>query len=166
MACRYVFTEEQIQELANAVKANKRKDADRRLQALLMRANGNKLAEIAQATGYSFSNITKLVRTYREGGVAAIVENHYRGNHQNMSYEEEAALLKPFEKKAEAGQMVEISEIKAAYHNGTALSLSQNQLTMVLPPKPLLRPPTLKRWLPQCIPTRLRLLSTFNEKSV
>ena len=76
-----------------------------------MRAKGKKLAEVAQATGYSFSNITKLVRVYREGGLAAIVENHYGGNHRNMSYEEEAALLKPFEKKAEAGQMVEISEI-------------------------------------------------------
>ena len=50
MACRYVFTEEQIQELANAAKANKRKDVDRRLRALLMRAKGNKLPEIAQAT--------------------------------------------------------------------------------------------------------------------
>ena len=49
MACRYVFTEEQMQELTNAAKANKRKDADRRLRALLMRAKGNKLAEIAQA---------------------------------------------------------------------------------------------------------------------
>ena len=52
MACRYVFIEEQIQELTKAAKANKRKDVDRRLRALLMRAKGNKLAKIAQATGY------------------------------------------------------------------------------------------------------------------
>ena len=64
MACRYVFTEEQIEELTKAAKANKRKDVDRRLRALLMRAKGKNLAEVAQATGYSFSNITKLVRTY------------------------------------------------------------------------------------------------------
>ena len=114
MACRYVFTEEQIEELTNAAKVNKRKDVDRRLRALLMRAKGNTLAEIAQATGYSYSNITKLVRMYRADGLAAIVENHYGGNHRNMSYEKEEALLKPFEKKAEAEQMVEISEIKAA----------------------------------------------------
>ena len=97
MACRYVFTEEQIEEITKASKANKRKDVDRRLRALMMRAKGNTLAEIALATGNSFSNITKLVRTYRGGGIAAIVENHYGGNHRNMSYEEEAALLKPFE---------------------------------------------------------------------
>ena len=104
MACRYEFAEEQIQELTNAAKANKKKDVDRRLRALLMRAKGNTLAEIAQVTGYSFSNITKLVRTYRANGLASIVENHYGGNHRNMSHEEEAALLKPFEKKAEAGR--------------------------------------------------------------
>ena len=132
MACRYTFTEEQIQELTNATKANKRKDVDRRLRALLMRAKGNKLAETAQATGYSYSNITKLVRTYREGGLAAIVENHYGGNHRNMSYEEEAALLKPFEKKAEAGQMVEISEIKAAYEEAVGHSIGTSQIYYVL----------------------------------
>ena len=132
MACRYVFTEEQIEELTKASKANKRKDVDRRLRALMMRAKGNTLAEIAQATEYSYSNITKLVRTYRAGGLAAIVENHYGGNHRNISYEEEAALLKPFEKKAEAGQMVEISEIKAAYQAAVGHSIGTSQIYYVL----------------------------------
>ena len=132
MACRYVFTEEQIEELTNAAKVNKRKDVDRRLRALLMRAKGNTLAEIAQATGYSYSNITKLVRMYRADGLAAIVENHYGGNHRNMSYEEETALLKPFEKKAEAGQMVEISEIKAAYEEVVGHSIGTSQIYYVL----------------------------------
>ena len=132
MACRYEFTEEQIQEITNAAKANKRKDVDRRLRALLMRTKGNKLAEIAQATGYSFSNITKLVRTYREGGIAAIVENHYGGNHRNMSFEEETALLEPFRKKAEAGQIVEVSEIKAAYQEAAGHSIGTAQIYYVL----------------------------------
>ena len=132
MACRYEFTEEEIEELTNAAKVNKRKDVDRRLRALLMRAKGNTLAEIAQATGYSYSNITKLVRMYRADGLAAIVENHYGGNHRNMSYEEEAALLKPFEKKAEAGQIVEISEIKAAYQEAVGHSVGTSQIYYVL----------------------------------
>ena len=132
MACRYKFTEEQIEELTNAAKANKRKDVDRRLRALLMRAKRNTLAEIAQATGYCFSNITKLVRTYREGGLAAIVENHYGGNHRNMSYEEETMLPKPFEKKAEAGQMVEISEIKTAYQDAVGHPVGTSQIYYVL----------------------------------
>ena len=132
LSCRYVFTEEEIEELANAAKANKRKDVDRRLRALLMRAKGNNLAEITQATGYSFSNITRLVRTYRACGVGAIAETHYGGNHRNMSYEEEAALLKPFEEKAEAGQMIEISEIKTAYQEAVGRSVGASQIYYVL----------------------------------
>ena len=132
MASRYVFTEDQVQELAKAAKANKKKDVDRRLRALLMRAKGKKLAEVAQATGYSFSNITKLVRVYREGGLAFIVENHYGGNHRNMSYEEETALLEPFSKKAEAGQIVEVSEIKAAYQDAVGHSIGTAQIYYVL----------------------------------
>ena len=132
MACRYKFTEEQVQELTKAAKANKKKDVDRRLRALLMRAKGKKLAEVAQATGYSYSNITKLVRMYREGGLASILENHYGGNHRNMSYEEETALLEPFSKKAEAGQIVEVSEIKAAYQEAVGHTIGTAQIYYVL----------------------------------
>ena len=49
-----------------------------------------------------------------------------------MSYEEEAALLKPFEKKAEAGQMVEISEIKAAYQEAVGHPIGTSQIYYVL----------------------------------
>ncbi len=132
MASRYKFTEEQIQELAKAAKTNKRKDVDRRLRALLMRSQGKTLTEVAQATGYSFSNITKLVRTYRENGLSAIVENHYGGNRRNMSYEEETALLEPFRKKAEAGQIVEVSEIEAAYRESVGHSIGTGQIYNVL----------------------------------
>ena len=132
MACKYIFTEGEIQELTNAAKGNKRKDVDRRLRALLMRAEGKTLSEVVQTTGYSISNITRLVRVYREDGLAAIIENHYGGNHRNMSYEEETELLRQFEKKAEAGQMVEVSEIEAAYQKAVGHSIGTGQIYNVL----------------------------------
>ena len=49
-----------------------------------------------------------------------------------MSYEEEAALLKAFEEKAEAGQMIEISEIKAAYQKAVGHSVGASQIYYVL----------------------------------
>ena len=132
MASRYVFSEEQIQELEKAAKENKKKNVDKRLRALMMRASGKTLAEIAVATGYSFSGIVKLVSKYREGGLSAIVENHYGGNRRNMSYEEESALLEPFQKEAEAGQIVEVSEIKAAYQEAVGHSIGTAQIYYVL----------------------------------
>ena len=132
MACRYKFTEEQIEELTKAAKWNKNKNVDRRLRALLMRARGKNLAEIKQVTEYSFSNIVKLVTKYREGGLASIVENHYSGNHRNMSSEEESKLLEPFRKKAEAGQMVEVSEMEAVYREAVGRSIGTAQIYYVL----------------------------------
>ena len=49
MESRYEFREEQIEELERAAKANKKKEVDRRLRALLMHARGKKRAEIAEA---------------------------------------------------------------------------------------------------------------------
>ena len=132
MASKYKFTEEQIEELRKAAKANKDKNVDRRLRALLMRANGKKLGEIASATGYSLGYTVKLVTKYREEGLSAIVENHYGGNHRNMGYEEESALLEPFRKEAEAGQIVEVSKIKAAYQDAVGHSIGTAQIYYVL----------------------------------
>ena len=97
-----------------------------------MRASGKELAEIASTTGYSFGYTVKLVAKYLEGGLAAIVENHYGGNHRNMSYEEETALLEPFSKKAEAGQMVEVTEMETAYREAVGHSIGTAQIYYVL----------------------------------
>ena len=59
IASRYVFSEDQIQELTKAAKENKKKDVDKRMRALLMRARRKKLAEIGEVTGYSISGIVK-----------------------------------------------------------------------------------------------------------
>ena len=49
-----------------------------------------------------------------------------------MSYEEESALLEPFQKEAEAGQIVEVSEIKAAYQEAVGHSIGTAQIYYVL----------------------------------
>lgn len=111
----YLFSEEQIAELEAAKKKNKNKNVDRRLRALLLRAQGVKRAEAAQKTGLSSSHITKMTSRYQNQGIGAITENHYDGNHRNLSFEEEAKLLRPFMEDARAGRIVEISAILRAY---------------------------------------------------
>ena len=49
-----------------------------------------------------------------------------------MSFEEETALLEPFKKKAEAGQIVEVSEIKASYQEAVGHSIGTAQIYYVL----------------------------------
>ena len=49
-----------------------------------------------------------------------------------MSVEKEAAILEPFRKQAEAGKLVEISEIKAAYQKEVDHPISEAQIYYVL----------------------------------
>lgn len=111
----YQFSLEQIEELTAAQKKNKNKTVDKRLEALLLRANGVKRKEVSRKTGFSAQHITDMTARYHQQGIAAITENHYHGNNRNMSFEEEAALLEEFAQRAEAGEVVETSEILRAY---------------------------------------------------
>lgn len=65
-------------------------------------------------------------------GLEAISGNHYGGNHRNMSFEEEAAILAPFKARAEKGELVEISEIETAYQQAVGHSIGTSQIYYVL----------------------------------
>ena len=49
-----------------------------------------------------------------------------------MSYEEESALLEAFQKEAETGRIVEVSEIKAAYQEAVGHSIGTAQIYYIL----------------------------------
>ena len=61
-----------------------------------MRAEGKQNKEIREKTGFHTQYITVLVSRYKANGLASITESHYHGNHRNLSYAEEEALLEPF----------------------------------------------------------------------
>jgi transposase len=126
MPKRYHINEEQTRELEGARKENKDKNVEKRLRALLLHAEGKTREKIAEITGFVKSYISELVSKYCNQGIASIVENNDPGNHRNMSYEEEEALLEPFRKAAGTGQIVEVSEIKRAYEEAIGRSLENN----------------------------------------
>ena len=86
----YRYTEEDRAIIAAARKANKDKRAEKRLYALELRASGKSAEEVADATGFHAASITRLTAKYVKGGIEAISENHYGGNHKNLSVEKEA----------------------------------------------------------------------------
>lgn len=132
MASRYKFSEKEIELIEQARKTNKDKRVETRLKALELRAKGASCIEVSKVTGFHISHITRLVATYRDNGIEAITGNHYSGNHRNMSFEEEAAILAPFKVQAEKGQMVEISEIAKAYQEAVDHTVSKTQIYYVL----------------------------------
>ena len=132
MASNYKFSSEEIAAIKAARRETKDKRADARLKALELRAEGMKSNEVAQATGFHPAYVTTLVAKYRDKGLEAISGNHYGGNHRNMSFEEEAAILAPFKARAEKGELVEISEIKDVYQQAVGHSIGTSQIYYVL----------------------------------
>lgn len=132
MASKYSFSSEEIAAIKEARRKNKNKRAEARLKALELRAEGKTCKEVSQATGFHAAYVTTLVAKYRKKGLEAISGNHYGGNRRNMSIEEEAAILAPFKARAEKGELVEISEIKAAYRNAVGHSIGTSQIYYVL----------------------------------
>ena len=93
---------------------------------------GKSAKAISEVTGYHPAYISQLMAKYREGGLKAITENHYGGNRRNMSFEEEDALLEPFRQKASQGQVIEVTEIKAAYEAAVGHTIGGSQIYYVL----------------------------------
>lgn len=89
MAISHKFSAEQIEEFKAAKKKNTDKNIDKRLTALLLRAEGTNRKKTAEITGYKYTYLTRLVTKYLTGGIEAIVENHYKGNCRNLTYEME-----------------------------------------------------------------------------
>lgn len=134
MPKRTVITEIQVREIENTRNKNKDKNVERRLKVLLMHAAGKKRKEISSVTEYCEKQISNIVVLYVTIGLSAITENHYHGNHRNMSFEKEAEMLAEFYEEAEKGKVIEISKIKKAYEEKTGKSLekSKGQIYRVL----------------------------------
>ncbi len=127
MPSRLIIRRQEIKDLEAARKENRNKNVDRRLRVLILHAKGKGRAEIAKETEYSVTYISKIVAKYVDFGIEAVTGNHYRGNHRNMDIESETALIDSFKKKAEAGQIIEVSQIKAAYEAAIGRSLETNR---------------------------------------
>ena len=128
----YRYTDEDREIIARARKENRNKRVEKRLLALALRAEGKSAKEVSAVTGFHTAYLTQLSAKYQQGGIEAIAGNHYSGNRRNMSFEEEAAILAPYREKAEKGQLVETSEIKASYEKAVGHTIGGSQIYYVL----------------------------------
>ena len=129
---KYTFSEEEKQEIKAARVKNRDKNVEKRLVALEMRAEGKRNKEISEKTGFHIQHITELVSKYKSKGLSSITDNHYHGNRRNMSYAEEEAILEPFRKAAEAGEIVSVRDIEDAYRKAVGHSIGTAQIYYVL----------------------------------
>lgn len=132
MTRRYEITPDKLTELQRVRKSNRDKSKGRRLQALILHAEGYTGKQISEITGYNRQYLYELYRKYLSNGIEAIIGNHYRGNRRNMTYEEETAFLEQFIDDADGGHITDVSKIKAAYDERVGHETGHGQIYYVL----------------------------------
>jgi len=113
-------------------KTIKDKQADKRLRAVQLRGEGKSNREIADMLETSSDVVSQWVSAYAKNGITAILPKKRTSNRRNMSLSEEEAFLSEYKKRAEQGQIVEVSEIKAAYEAKVGHTIGGGQIYRVL----------------------------------
>ena len=72
-------------------------------------------SEIGEITQYSESSVKRIHAEYRQRGLESLKDNRGGRRRENLTLEQETELLSRFEGTSSAGQVSEISRIKAAY---------------------------------------------------
>lgn len=128
----YKITAKDAEEISKLRKGINDKQVDKRLRAVQLRGEGKKNKEIAEILETSSDVVSIWISEYAKGGAEALLPKKRGGNHRNMSYDEEAALLAEFETRANAGELVEISEIKQKYEEKCGHTIGSGQIYFVL----------------------------------
>jgi transposase len=128
----YAISPEQYAEIVVARKENRDKQVEKRLHAVQMRGEGKKNVKIGEQLETSAAVVSRWISRYVNGGLAALLPKHREARYYNLSYEEESCFLAEYEARAQAGQMVEVSEIKAAYQEKVGHTIGGGQIYRVL----------------------------------
>jgi transposase len=104
-----------------------------RIQMVLLRESGMTQPAIAAAMGVSLSTVNRAHMSYDQGGINALKPKPNGGRkHENMSLAEEKALLAGFAKRAGAGEMLNIHDLKAAYEKAIGHGTSDSTVYTLL----------------------------------
>ena len=129
----YKISAENAAEIKEVRKTIKNKKVDRRLYAVQLRGEGLTNDEIAQKLDTSDKMVSQWVSAYiNNGGIAALLPKERIGMHRNLSIEEEKEFLSAYTKQAEAGQIIDLNELKAAYIEKVGHSIGGSQIYRML----------------------------------
>jgi len=126
--------EKAVVRLGTALKKAKTKAEYQRVQCLWLRAAlGLSSEQVAQAIGWRPTSVRRLQSRYlREG--EGVLQGVGRGGrrHQNLTLEEERALLAQFTEKAEQGGMLVVREVRAGYEKAVARRVPKSTVYRML----------------------------------
>ena len=129
----YKISAENAAEIKEVRKTITDKKVDRRLYAVQLRGEGLTNDEIAQKFDTSNKMVSQWVSAYiNNGGITALLPKERIGMHRNLSIEEEKEFLSAYTKQAEAGQIIDLNELKAAYIEKVGHSIGGSQIYRML----------------------------------
>jgi transposase len=105
---------------------------EKRLRAVQMRGEGKGNVEIGGQLETSAAVVSRWISWYVNGGLLALLPKRREARYFNLSNEEESRFLAEYEARAQAGQLVEVSEIKAAYQEKVGHTIGGGQIYRVL----------------------------------
>ena len=132
MGKAHTISGKQAAEIAEVRKTITDKKVDKRLHAVQLRGEGLDNPTIALKLDTSPKVVSNWVSSYAKKGIESLMRGKFGGNRRNMSIAEETAFLEPFKNAAETGQIIEVSEIKAAYEKKVGHSIGGSQIYYVL----------------------------------
>ena len=107
-------TKGQVRRLKTGLRWKIPAEQRQRIQMVLLRESGMTQPLIAAAMGVSLSTVNRAHMAYDHGGLDALKPKPSGGRkRENMTLEEEKALLARFAKAAGAGEMLNIHDLKA-----------------------------------------------------
>ncbi len=132
MAKKIEISEKEYKEVLKAIKNNKHKRIDKKLQVIKLRYEGLTLSEISNNLSISTRTVTKMISAFKSEGIEDFVKLKYGGNHRSLIEEEENEILKSFEDKMDKGEIVTVKEIKKAFDEKIGKDTGRGYIYMVL----------------------------------
>jgi transposase len=128
------ITKEQKDSLKQLLKQTKAKADFRRVQCLWLRARfGLSSSEVSEAVSWSSGAVRRIQAAYFKGGESTLIRIGRGGRrNENLSVSEESEFLSGFLDKANAGHILVISEIKAAYEKRIGHKVPKSTIYRVL----------------------------------
>jgi transposase len=126
---RVKFTEEEKVEILKAQRGTYPAHVHRRLLTLKLKAiDGLRSDEIASIVGIHKTSVNRILARYKKEGMEAMVGKRHDHGNRYMSREEETAFLLQFQRRSEAGQIIETRETHQAYEKAVGHPVTRNMI--------------------------------------
>ncbi len=132
MKRKYIITSENAKEIKAYRSKIKDKVIDRRLYAVQLLGEGYTPKDICQKLDADKRQLSLWASRYCQFGIVGLDGKKGGRRRENISYENEAALLEQFKAKSEKGQIVEVSEIRTAYEKAANKKIHPTQIYEIL----------------------------------